>query len=124
MKDGEHIGPVMPTRTEDFLARFTGERGAEVFQACAACHTLTPDGGNRAGPSLHGVFGRRIASLPGYNFSPALRNLDIIWNAETIAKLFEIGPSRYTPGTKMPEQVIGSPADRDALVRFLQHATR
>lgn len=124
MRTGEHIGPVMLSRPDDVLTQFRGERGAEVFQACAACHTLTPEGGNRAGPTLHGVFGRRIASLPGYNFSPALKERDIVWNAETIAKLFEIGPSRYTPGTKMPEQVIGSAEDRQALVRFLEKATR
>ncbi|HEX2555955.1 MAG TPA: c-type cytochrome [Microvirga sp.] len=124
MRTGEHIGAVVIARPEDVLAGFQGERGAEVFQACAACHTLTPDGGNRAGPTLHGVFGRRIATAPGYNFSPALRQLDIVWNAETIAKLFEVGPAQYTPGTKMPEQQIGSAADREALVRFLERATR
>jgi len=124
MANGEHIGPVVLSRPEDFLARFQGDRGAEVFQACAACHTLTPDGGNRAGPALHGVFGRRIATVPGYNFSPALKTLDIVWTADTIAKLFEVGPAQYTPGTKMPEQVITRPDDREALVRFLERATR
>ena len=29
----------------------------------------------------------------------------------------------YTPGTKMPEQKIGSPEDRQALVDFLGKAT-
>ena len=62
--------------------------------------------------------------MPGYNFSPALRQLDIVWTPETVAKLFEVGPATYTPGTKMPEQRIGSPQDRDALVRFLEGATR
>jgi cytochrome c len=124
MATGEHIGPVVLTRPDDFLASFKGERGAEVFQACAACHTVTPADGNRAGPTLHGVFGRRIATAPGYNFSEALKRLDIVWNAETIAKLFEVGPSRYTPGTKMPEQTINDPRDREALVRFLEEATK
>ena len=96
----------------------------EVFRACVACHTLTPDEGNRAGPTLHGMFGRRIATLPGYNFSPALKKLDIVWTPETVAKLFEIGPATYTPGTKMPEQTIGSAADREALVKFLEKATK
>ena len=124
MATGEHIGAVAIARPDDFLAGFNGDRGAEVFQACAACHTLTPDGGNRAGPTLHGVFGRRIATAPGYNFSEPLKRMDIVWNAETIAKLFEVGPARYTPGTKMPEQTIGDPADRAALVRFLEQATK
>jgi cytochrome c len=120
---GEHIGAVAMTRPDDLLAGFKGERGAELFQACAACHTLTPDGGNRAGPTLHGIFGRRIATAPGYNYSEALKQLDIVWNAETIAKLFEVGPAQYTPGTKMPEQHITNAADREALVRFLEKAT-
>ena len=124
MTTGDHIGAVAMARPDDFLAGFTGERGAELFQACAACHTLTPDGGNRAGPTLHGIFGRRIATAPGYNYSEGLKRLDIVWNAETIAKLFEVGPAQYTPGTKMPEQQIGSAADREALVRFLERATR
>ena len=100
------------------------DRGAVVFRACEACHTLTADAGNRAGPTLHGVFGRRIATAPGYNYSPALTRLDIVWNADTIAKLFELGPATFTPGTTMPEQTIVDPADRAALVECLAKATR
>jgi cytochrome c len=120
---GDHIGSVPMADNGDPLAAYAGDRGAEVFRACVACHTLTPDEGNRAGPTLAGVFGRRIASLPGYNFSPALKQLDIVWTPETVSKLFEIGPMQYTPGTKMPEQTIGSAEDRAALVQFLQKAT-
>ena len=89
-----------------------------------ACHALQPDQGNRAGPTLAGIFGRRIATLPGYNFSPALKQLDIVWTPETVAKLFEVGPATYTPGTKMPEQTIGSAEEREALVKFLEKATK
>ena len=123
---GEHIGPVVPRAGVDPLASLpgAGERGAQVFRACAACHTLTSDGGNRAGPTLHGIMGRRIAALPGYNFSPALKGMDIVWTPDTIARLFEIGPSAMTPGTKMPEQVITSGADRKALVEWLERVTR
>jgi cytochrome c len=46
-----------------------------------------------------------------------------VWTPETVAKLFEIGPAAYTPGTKMPEQRIGSAADRKALTDFLAKAT-
>ena len=93
---------------DDPLAAYAGDRGAEIYRACIACHTLSPDEGNRAGPTLAGIFGRRIATLPGYNFSDALKKLDIVWTPETVSKLFEIGPTAYTPGTKMPEQTIGS----------------
>lgn len=96
-----------------------GSRGAEVWRACALCHTLSPDDGHRAGPSLHGVFGRRIGTATGYPYSEALLGLDIVWTAETIAALFEFGPEAYTPGSRMPEQRLPDPADRAALVDFL-----
>jgi cytochrome c len=121
---GEHVGAVVPRAGEDPLAAFNGERGAQVFRACAACHTLTPSDGNRAGPTLHGLFGRRIASAPGYTYSEAFKAMDLVWTKETVAKLFEIGPSAYTPGTKMPEQTIGSAEDRQALVDWLEKVTR
>jgi cytochrome c len=121
---GEHIGQVALAAGDDPLAAYAGNRGAEVFRACVACHTLSRDEGNRAGPTLAGIFGRRIATLPGYNFSPALKRLGIVWTPETVSKLFEIGPMAYTPGTKMPEQRIGSAEDRAALVKFLAEATK
>ncbi len=121
---GEHIGAVAMGTPEDPLAAYAGDPGAEVFRGCVACHTLSPDEGNRAGPTLAGIFGRRIATLPGYNFSPALKKLDVVWTPETVAKLFEVGPAAYTPGTKMPEQTIGSRDDREALVKFLEKATK
>jgi cytochrome c len=120
---GDPIGSVVIAGGDDPLAAFAGDPGAEVFRACVACHTLTTDEGNRAGPTLAGVFGRKIATLRGYNFSAALKQLDIVWTPETVAKLFELGPAAYTPGTKMPEQRIGSPEDRAALVKFLEKAT-
>jgi cytochrome c len=96
----------------------------QFARKCSICHTLTPDGANRAGPTLHNVFGRRIATLPGYNYSPELKTLDIVWNAETIAKLFELGPDKFTPGSKMPLQVMSDKAERDALIAFLAEATK
>lgn len=121
---GEPIGAVALGGPADPLAAYAGDPGAQVFRACVACHTLKPDEGNRAGPTLAGLFGRRIASLPGYNFSPALKKLDIVWTPETVSKLFELGPATFTPGTKMPQQTIGSAEDRAALVKFLEKATQ
>jgi cytochrome c len=121
---GEHLGEVNVGGPADPLAAYADEPGAQVYRACVACHTLSHDEGNRAGPTLAGIFGRRIATLPGYNFSEALKKLDIIWTPETVAKLFEVGPAQYTPGTKMPEQTIGNAEDRQALVRFLEKATK
>ena len=121
---GEPFDPILLETAGDPLAAYAGDRGAEIFRACVACHTLGADQANRAGPTLAGIFGRRIATASGYKFSDALKRLDIVWTPETASKLFEIGPQAYTPGTKMPEQRIVSEQDRGALVRFLERATK
>jgi cytochrome c len=120
---GEPIGEAVVGTPADPLAKYAGDHGAEVFRHCVACHTLSRDEGVRAGPSLAGIFGRKIASLPGYNYSEALKHMDIVWTKQTVSKMFEVGPMKYTPGTKMPEQKIGSAADRKALVDFLARVT-
>lgn len=117
---GAHLGAAITAPEEEIAS---DHPGARVFRACAACHTLKGDSGNRAGPTLAGLFGRRIASVPDYPFSEALKRMDIVWTRETVAKLFTLGPSVYTPGTKMPEQVVGNAEDLEALLDFLERET-
>lgn len=54
------------------------ERGARLFSACAACHSVIDETGGtlvrggRTGPNLHGVVGRYAGSVPGFHYSPAM----------------------------------------------------
>lgn len=117
----EQPASVYPRRfqlTEDISL---GER--QFFRKCSICHTLEPDGGNRAGPTLYGVFGRRAGSVKGYPYSPGLKSSKIIWNTETIGQLFDLGPDVVTPGSKMPLQRLKSVEARDELIAFLKVAT-
>jgi cytochrome c len=108
----------------DFPANAMNERGAQVFRACEACHSVTPDGGNRAGPTLHGVFGRNAGALKDYAYSDGFAGHGITWDAEMIARLFRDGPAKVTPGTKMPEQRVTDAEDLAALVEWLGRVTR
>lgn len=100
-------------------------RGRIQFaRKCSVCHTLKPDGKNRAGPTLYGIFGRKIAALPGYPYSEPLKELNIVWTEETVSKLFELGPDVFTPGSKMPLQKMTDPEQRDDLISYLKEATR
>ena len=99
------------------------ERGAIVFRACAACHGVTAQDTNLAGPTLYRIMGRHIAARSDYTYSAALVGMNIVWSPATIAELFEQGPTKYTPGTKMPEQRITDPEDRKALVDWLTRVT-
>jgi len=120
---GRPIGP-LGDAAETPLPEGLDPHGARVFRACAACHALRAEAGAMAGPHLHGLFGRRMGSLPGYAYSERLAQGDIVWTAETVADLFTRGPDEVTPGTKMPIQTVGNAEDLAALLRFLDAATR
>lgn len=112
---------VYPRRFQAYDVDDPGER--EFLRKCSVCHTLTPDDANRAGPTLYGLFGRKAGTVEGYPFSEALKNSDIVWNAETVGRLFDDGPDVVTPGTKMPIQRLKSVERRDALIDYLARAT-
>lgn len=98
--------------------------GEALFaRKCSLCHTLKPDGRNRAGPTLYKLFGRKAGTLPGYPYSDALLKADVVWGEETIEQLFGLGPDHYTPGTKMPLQRIADAEKRKALIAYLKVAT-
>ncbi len=95
-----------------------GER--QFMRKCSICHTLAAGASRKAGPTLHGLFGRRAGTIPGYRYSPTLSGSDIVWSAETIDRLFDIGPDHFIPGSKMPLQVIAGQEDRRDLIEFLE----
>jgi cytochrome c len=101
-----------------------GSRGAQLFRKCSACHTLSADGGNKAGPTLYGLFGRPFGQVSGYHYSEALQNSDLVWNEKTVDALFAQGPADYVPGSKMPLQRMPNAADRAELIGFLKRVTR
>jgi cytochrome c len=76
------------------------EAGAVVFkQRCSTCHTMTPGQRHGVGPNLAGVAGRRAANTD-FNYSTALRNSGLTWDAATLDR-FLAGPSKLVPGTRM-----------------------
>jgi len=60
------------------------EKGAALFRACVACHSLRPDQ-NMTGPSLAGIWGRKAGSLASFDrYSPALKSSDIVWDDKSL----------------------------------------
>lgn len=88
-----------------------------AFAVCASCHGTTP-GRQGAGPSLAGVWGRKAASQPGFNYSAPLRASGIVWDARTLDQWLQ-GPMKMVPGTRM---VIGlpNPQARAEVIRYLE----
>lgn len=98
-----------------------GER--QFMRKCSICHALTPPPSRKAGPSLHGLFGRKAGAVPGYPYSEILDGSDIVWSEGTIDALFDLGPDHYIPGSKMPMQRITAGQDRQDLIDYLREAT-
>jgi cytochrome c len=95
-------------------------RGAELFaNECGVCHAVTKGTTGMMGPNLAGVVGRKSGSLEGFNYSQAMRNKNIDWQAENIAQLIT-QPQAYVPGTYMPYMGMASADDRQAVVCFLK----
>ena len=82
------------------LAAGDAAAGKQSFTTtCGACHSTEP-GTNKIGPSLAGVVGRKSGSVPGYNYSAALKAANITWDEAELDK-FLTNPSADVHGTKM-----------------------
>ena len=93
--------------------------GQSKFALCRSCHTITPGGPNMTGPNLHGLFGRKAGSHPGFNYSDDLKTSGITWDAASLDKWIE-GPRAVVPDTKMAFAGIKNPKDRADLIRYLK----
>ena len=69
-------------------------RGETLYQVCTDCHSLDK---NDVGPRHRGVFGRKAASLPDYDYSDPLKSANIVWNEETLDKWLT-DPQAVAPG--------------------------
>jgi cytochrome c len=95
------------------------QRGEQIYARCLACHALAYD---RVGPRHCGLFGRRAGSVPGFDYSPALRNSKITWNDKTLER-FLTKPLAVVPGTTMTYDGVADPQDRSDLVAYLKLAS-
>ena len=94
--------------------------GEQIYARCLACHALAYD---RVGPRHCGLFGRRAGSVPGFAYTPAMRGSGIVWSAATLDR-FLAAPTKALPGTSMTYDGIADPAERAALIAWLERAGR
>jgi len=123
LASGDRIGAEAPPSSEPQPWMKSQHPGAQLYRKCARCHVLDAASGQRSGPPLRGLFGRRVGSVAGYNYSKALTDARFEWNDETIFKLFDLGPDKFMPGTKMPLQRIRNPKRLVQLVDYLKQLT-
>jgi cytochrome c len=98
------------------------QRGAQVFAQCKVCHSLEA-GKNMLGPSLHGLLGRKAGSVPGYAYSPAMKNANVTWDDDTLSK-YLADPKAFIPGDKMVYPGVKDPSKLGDLLAYLNQASR
>ena len=94
--------------------------GQEIYERCAACHSLDRD---RVGPRHCGIFGRRAGSVSGFGYSEAMRASGIVWDRQSLDR-FLADPLGTVPGTFMTYAGVQDADERAQLLAFLEVATR
>lgn len=90
-------------------------RGQALYgERCAGCHSVDA---NDAGPMHRGVLGRTAGSVPGFEYSSALRSSGLVWTRQTLDAWLR-DPEALVPGQAMDEQV-ADPQARLDLIAYL-----
>jgi cytochrome c len=94
--------------------------GQMLYQAkCTGCHSVDAD---RIGPRHRDVVGRRVASVPGFNYSPALRKLGGVWTPARLDQWLS-GTQKMAPGSRMYIE-IDDPTQRRLLIAYLKSVSK
>lgn len=90
--------------------------GKEIFDGkCAKCHTLD---GDKEGPRLRGVYGRRCASVPSFQYSDSLKAAKFTWDDASLDKWLT-DPDAMVPDNDMAFH-LESASDRKAVIAYLK----
>ena len=109
------------SQTEDIMTLFASTSavdGAKVFKKCAACHSIAQGGGNKIGPALWGIFGRKAGSISDYKYSKAMAAHGKIWSFDEMNS-FLIKPKDWIKGTKMSFAGLKNAKDRAAVILYM-----
>jgi cytochrome c len=97
-------------------------RGERIFQYCFSCHSVDPNERTPLeGPSLNRILGRPAASLPGFNYSDAMKKRGaegLKWDASTL-NVYIADPQAIVPGTRMSAAPLRDEQARADLIAYL-----
>ena len=107
--------PSAPTTSATEHVKGDPVRGQTLYQSrCMACHSLDH---SRIGPAHRGVFDRLAGSVPGFDYSSALKHSGVRWTAANLNRWLT-NPEAFIPGNKMGYEV-PDPVDRRDIIAFL-----
>jgi cytochrome c len=93
--------------------------GETSFRKCLPCHAIGTGVGNKIGPLLNGIEGRKCGTVSGYSYSQANRKCTFTWN-ETMFLDYIKDPKAKIPGTKKLFTGIKDESDASNLWAYLR----
>ncbi|HRJ01797.1 MAG TPA: cytochrome c family protein [Hyphomonas sp.] len=96
--------------------------GARTWKLCQSCHLTKEGAGNMVGPNLHGIFGRQVATVEGFDYSPALKAETFTWTPEQLDHWLQ-NPSTFVRGNRMSFAGVRKDSDRIAVIAYLMVET-
>ncbi len=104
------------------IAVATVENGATVFRKCQSCHSVEEGAKPMTGPNLHGVVGRPVAALAGFNFTESLKAVGGEWSYQKLDDYLE-NPKHLAPKGSMSFAGLKKHDERAAAIKFLMSAS-
>lgn len=92
--------------------------GKRQFALCKTCHSLAAGAPNMTGPNMHGLVGRKSASVTGFAYSDAMKAAGKTWDLATIDAYVK-NPKAYIPGNKMAFAGVPSDANRRDVIAYI-----
>jgi len=107
-----------PVNISALLAMGNVKHGETVFKKCTACHSIKAGGGNKIGPALYNVIGRKAGIFPDYKYSKAMIEYGKNWSFEEM-NAYLIKPQAYVKGTKMAFAGLRKEKDRASVILYM-----
>jgi cytochrome c len=101
------------------LATADPKQGEADAGLCKVCHSFEKGGPVMVGPDLYDVIGRKIASVEGFAYTPALKAHEGEWTYEKLDPWLK-NPQAFAPGTMMAFPGVPDAKKRADIIAFLR----